>query len=29
MPDDSLEIGRLLKVTIYCFLAELHNFGEN
>ncbi len=29
MPDDSVEITKLLKVTVYCFLAELHNFGEN
>jgi hypothetical protein len=29
MKDDALEIGRLFRVTAYCFLAELHNFNEN
>jgi hypothetical protein len=29
MADDSVEITKLLRVTVYCFLAELHNFNEN
>lgn len=29
MPDDTVEVTRLVKVTAYCFLAELHGFNEN
>jgi hypothetical protein len=29
MKDDSLEIAKLLKISAYCFLAELHGFNEN
>lgn len=27
--DDHGEIEKLLKVTVYCFLAELHSFRDN
>jgi hypothetical protein len=29
MRDDHREIEKPLKVTVYCFLAELHSFRDN